>query len=196
MAQISGLFKTKHMKYIITILLSFTALIASAQLIGKGEWKIVAKGHPAESKTNSSASEQDYTSIYTIPANTLTENKAFRITLFYELVTGVSSVTIVNGLEIGGVDVYVSSGLDFTNSLTKSFHYEYIIYGTAAAGASAATETGVSSLMSNNSSNNTVDQPVNLATNGAQDVVPTVTWSGTGSTETYTLRFYLIEELF
>lgn len=159
-------------------------------------YTILAVGHPAESKINDVATEQDYTSIYTIPANYLTENKIIKITLVYQWTTGVSTATALHYLEIGGVKVASTGAQDYTNSITRSSSFTYLLHGTAAAGASVAVETGVSaSIAVNINATNTVTQPVNLATNGTLTVVPGITYSATGSTETNVLRTYLVEAL-
>ena len=160
--------------------------------------RALAAGHPAESITNSAATDQDYTSIYTIPANYLVENKAIRVTLHYETVTGASTVTHSTYLKLGSTKVYaVSTATDANNGTTRTGYMVFLILGTAAASGSSATETSGVTNMGYTSTGqlNSIDQPVNLATNGTLNVVPGVTYSGTGSTETMTLRAFTIEEV-
>lgn len=160
--------------------------------------RVLAVGHPAESKTNSTASDQDYTSVFTIPANYLIENKVLRVTLNWQIATGTSTVTVINYLKVGSTKVYISGALNVTNGLTaRGTSQVFYVYGTAAAGASANVETFPVSLIVgvNDASNNSVAQPIALATNGTLAITPGITYSGTGSTETYVLRTYTIEEL-
>lgn len=157
---------------------------------------ILAVGHPAESKTNSTASDQDYTSIYTIPANYLTENKVIRVTLIMQSTTGTSTVTATSYLKIGSTKVAGTTALDYTNNVTRSSQWSFLIHGTAAASASSAVETGILSTWATNSNSlNTIAQPVNLATNGTLNIVPGITYSGTGSTETTVVRTFIVEAL-
>ena len=164
--------------------------------------RVLAVGHPAESLTNSTASDQDYTSIFTIPANYLIENRVIRVTLGFEYVTGSSTVTISNYLKLGSTKVFTNTAADLPNTVTRSGTFSFVIHGTAAAGASVNVETmaqsGVTLNLNNaaqaNALNNT-DQPVALATNGTLAITPGVTYSGTGSTETFVLRTFIVEEL-
>jgi len=185
------------MKYILSLLFSFIAFTTFSQIIGQGGWRVVAVGHPAESKTNDSASDQDYTSIYTIPASALSENKVYRVTLLVQNTTGSSTVTATHYLKLGSTKVITTTAQDYTNSLTRSTAWGFLITGTAAAAASANVETAIfSNLGVNTNALNTVTQPVSLATNGTLAITLGITYSGTGSTETSVLRTYIVEELF
>lgn len=159
--------------------------------------RVLAVGHPAESKTNSTAADQDYTSIFSIPANYLIENKVLRITLMFEYVAGTSTVTKIEYLKLGSTKVYTSGTANVNNGITRSMAWTFLVFGTAAAGGSANVETVPISLPIgiNDASANNTDQPVALATNGILNIIPGITYSGTGSTETHVLRAYLVEEL-
>ena len=159
--------------------------------------RVVAAGVGTETFTNSTASDQDFTTaIFTIPANSLFASKRYRVTLELELVTGVSSVTLINYLKLGTTKVVGHSAVDFTNSVTRSVSMVYNICGREAAGAAA----NVTSMPAGNpflpaGAANTVNQPVALATNGTLAITPGVTYSGTGSTETIELQSWMVEEL-
>ena len=154
--------------------------------------KVVAAGVGTESFTNSVTSDQDFTSVYTIPANSLFTNKMYRVTLTFEHVTGTSSVTAASYLKLGSTKVYTSVALNHGDSLTRSWQAIYIISGRAAAGAAADVSTGSSNPFY---TVNTVDQPTALATNGALAITPGITYSGTGSTDTQELQGWMVEEL-
>jgi hypothetical protein len=154
---------------------------------------------PNESKSNSTVADQDYTSLYTIPANYLITNKALRVSILFEVVSGSSTVTCINYLKLGSTKVAISGAAqDFTNSTTKSIMAIYTIMGTAAAGGSVSVICGSTAPFTGNSGTgtNSTDQPVAaIATNGTLNIVPGITFSGTGSTETVTILFATIEEV-
>lgn len=153
-------------------------------------------GHPASSKTNDVTSDQDFSSIYTIPANYLEENKALRVTVGFQWSTGVSTATVSLYLKLGSTKTFQTGFTNLTNSITRSGTITFLIYGTAAAGAAANVETfgeGIVFVANPDNALNNVSQPVALATNGTLDIVPGVNWTGTGSTETFTIRTFIVE---
>ena len=157
---------------------------------------LLAVGHPAESKINDTASDQDFTSIYTIPANYLTENKVLRVTFGMGMVAGTSTATHNQYVKLGGTKVIQGNvGTDATNGITRIYSMVVYIVGTAAAGASVPVESSVIYAVPSTGAYSNIAQPVNLATNGTLSIVNGVTWSATGSTETMTLRTFLVEEL-
>lgn len=190
------------MSKLISILFLFLtcALYAQGDVVGKGGWKVVAKGHPAESKTNSTAAEQDYTSLYSIPANTLVENKIFRVSILFQASTGSTTVTYNPYIELGGTKVYTVTAADPGNSVTRSMEMVFYIHGTAAAGASVPVEVGTANGAGNfpnfGAQSNNTTQPVSLATDAALSIVFGVAFSGTTATESLTLRTFVVEELF
>lgn len=159
--------------------------------------RVLQISRPNESLTNSTASDQDFSSLFTIPANYLIANKAIRVSILYQLVTGSSSVTITQYMKLGSTKVASAVAQDVTSSATRSIMATYTFFGTTAAGGSANVDTGSAAPFTNGSGNgvNTVAQPVALATNGSLNIVPGVTWSGTGSTETLTILSVTIEAL-
>lgn len=156
---------------------------------------VQAIGRPVSSLSNSSASDQDYSSVYTIPANYLTTDKAIRVTLNFQYITGTSTVTLQWYVKLGSTKVYSSNTVDYANGATRSLSLAFIIQGTDAAGASVAVETGVLGTIGNTTAANQTTQPVNLATNGTLNIVPGIKYSGTGGTESVVLRTYMIEYL-
>ena len=156
--------------------------------------KVVAVGVGTESFTNSTASDQDFTSsIFTIPANSLFTNKMYQVKLFFEFVTGVSAVTLIAYVKLGSTKVYSHPATNFTDGLTRSTCFVINFLGRAAAGAAAAVTTMPEATFLNVNTNN-IDQPVNLATNGTLAIVPGVTYSVTGSTETIELQGWVVQE--
>ena len=158
--------------------------------------KVVACGVGTETLTNSTTSDQDFTSFYTLPANTLFTNKCYRITVCCEIVTGTSSATINPYLKLGSTKVARAKTLaDWTTTVTESVTWEFFVWGRAAAGAAAATTSGFTTRFISTGDPNVINQPVNLATNGSLAISLGVTYSATGSTETIELQAWLVEEL-
>lgn len=161
--------------------------------------RTIAVGVPAESVLNTAAADIDFTSIFVIPANYLVANKVLRITIGWQQISGISSVTLIPYLKLGSTKVFAAGvARNYADSITRSAVGTYYIHGTAAAGASVNVETCALTLgmaLDGNSGMNSVAQPVALATNASLSVVPGVTWSSSGSTDTLTLRTYLVEEV-
>ena len=161
--------------------------------------QVLSVSRPGGSLTNSTASDQDYSAVYTIPAGLLVTNRVIRISLTFQSVTGVSAVTMTPYLKLGSTKVYVAGPVNAADSVTRSTTAVYQLVGTAAAGASVSVEagcvtpafTGLGTTAMNN-----VTQPVAaIATNGTLAITPGLTFSGTGSTETYTLLSAIVELL-
>ena len=156
----------------------------------------IATGVGTETLTNSVATDQDFTSMYTFPANSIYTNKVYRVTVLVEAVTGVSTATLTHYLKIGGTKVYTQSTDNISNSTTTSWSYSFLIFGRAAAGASANVSTAfLSPNIATSIPKNLTDQPVALATNGTLTVIFGIAYSATGSTETVEQQGFLIEEL-
>lgn len=157
--------------------------------------RVVASGVGTETLVNSTASDQDWTSVYTIPANTLITNKCYRITLLFELITGTSSVTTPIYLKLGSTKVVTSVGTNLNDGLTRSLTMQYFIWGRAAASGAANISAAYQGDRSSPNVINPTNQPVSVATNGTLAITPGVTYSGTGSTESIELQAWLVEEL-
>lgn len=156
----------------------------------------IATGVGTQTFTNDVATDQDFTSMYTFPANSIYTNKVYRVTVFLEAVTGVSSVTVTHYLKIGGTKVYTQGTDNIGNSITTSYSYSFLIFGREAVGASANVSTAI--LYPNTATSmprNITDQPVALATNGTLTINMGLAYSGTGSTETTEQQAFIIEEL-
>lgn len=159
--------------------------------------RVLSITRPGESKTNSVTSDQDFTSVFTIPANYLDSGRCLRITFGLQSVTGASSVTWQTYLKVGSSKVYTSVASNWPDGITRSGARQFYVCGTAAPGASVNVDTfvvyGSGSAMGNDWNNTT--QPVALATNGTLAVAFGITFSGTGSTETMELRQAVVEEV-
>lgn len=160
---------------------------------------VLSVTRPGSALTNSTTSDQDFPSIYTIPAGFLVANRVLRITLSLQHVTGVSSALLSNYLKVGTTKIAAVGGTNQTDSVTRSAIFQFYIIGTAAAGASVSIEGGwVNTLQYgfNSGTLNTIPQPVaGIATNGPLAIVPGIIYSVTGSTETLTLMTAMVEAL-
>lgn len=157
--------------------------------------RVIAAGTSSSTLTNSTASDQDFTTLYTFPANSIYTNKIYRVTVWIEQVSGTSSVTVRYYLKLGSTKTYLSYVNDITNGETNGAAFSFLILGQAAAGASANVATQEIGATMDSSQNNSTAQPVALATNGTLATIFGVTYSGTGSTETTKLFGYMVEEL-
>jgi hypothetical protein len=158
---------------------------------------VFAVGYPNSSLTNSTTADQDYTAICTLPANLITSARMIRVSVGFRAVSGTSAATQVNYLKLGSTKLYTFTAGNWTDGNDRSVLDQYLIVGTAAAGASvavacfgpSATWTGGGAAQHNGTA-----QPVSgIATNGTLDIVIGTQWSATGSTETLYLMSYLVE---
>lgn len=157
--------------------------------------RVLAVGTGTETLVNSTTSDQDFTSIYTVPANVIATKKVLRISLFFENISGTSSVTSSPYLKLGSTKVYASVGSNIADGVTRSHVMELLVFGRAAAGASANVSVAPVYDRATPNYTNNVNQPIAIATNGTLNIVPGITFSGTGSTESIELQGWLVEEL-
>jgi len=162
--------------------------------------RVLSVSRPGDSLTNSTTADQDFASVYTIPANVLTTNKVIRVTLNMSYTTGVSTATVANYLKLGSTKIWTGGASNIANSLTgQSLTVSFNIIGTATPGASVSVEAGGPNAHVNGGgvgAHNTVVQPVaGIATNGTLAITPGLTFSATGSTDTYTILSAIVEEL-
>ena len=155
----------------------------------------IASGVGTETLTDSTASEQNFTSMYTFPANSIYTGKVYRITIYIEEITGTSTNTRAFHLKLGSTVVYTQTAANQNNGLTRSCAYAFHIFGRAAAGAAANVSIGCDSALNAGGNVNNTNQPIALATNGTLTINLGVTYSGTGSTETVEQQAFLIEEI-
>jgi len=163
--------------------------------------RVLDAGRPGGTMTNSTTADQDFASIYTIPAGVLITNKVIRVTVNVKLVTGTSTAALTSYLKLGSTKVLTTGAAsNQADGNTRTQLLTYDIMGTAAASGSAAVEVGSASVGIGAGLSfgnlNSIDQPVSgLATNGALAITLGNAWSATGSTETMTLLSYIVEEL-
>jgi len=164
---------------------------------GASNSKVVAVGTGTQTFINDTTSDQNFTAVYTIPANALFANKVYRVNLIFQSIAGTTTVTRFSYLKLGSTKVYnFSVGIDVTDGVTRGVMCTYLIYGTGAAGASVNVTTGgMMNAHFNTNNQNAINQPVALATNGTLAITPGITYSGTGSTESFQLLAWSIEEL-
>lgn len=156
--------------------------------------RVVGRGTGTESFTNSVTTDQDFASVYTIPANALFANKLYTVKLLFETVTGVSSATAAVYLKLGGTKIFALQGTNMQDSSTRSSTIEVMIFGRAAPGAAADIACGSAGVKVGDGLNNTINQPIAVATNGDLAITPGVTFSATGGTESLQLLGWVIEE--
>jgi hypothetical protein len=160
--------------------------------------RVLSVTRPNEQKTNSTTADQDYTSIFTIPASYLIAQKVLRVSVVFTHTTDGGASTVDTYLKLGSTKVYDAAVVSTpANSVTRGMCAQFLIFGTAAAGASVAVDTarmdGTS--FGNSGGNNSINQPVNLATNGTLTVLPGIAFSTNTGGESITLLDALVEEL-
>jgi hypothetical protein len=156
----------------------------------------LATGVGTETFTNDTTNDHDYATLYTFPANAIFTNKVYRVTVLIEYVAGTSTDSYTVYLKLGSTDVYRGTAQSQGDGVTRSHSYQFLIFGRAAAGASAAVSTGAVMHSFGVAAANATDQPVNLATNGTLALVVGIDWSGTGSEDTAELQAWVVEELY
>lgn len=153
--------------------------------------------HPDETLSNSTVSDQDFTSLGNIPANFLIAQRVIRVTLVFRTVTDGGASSQAAYLKLGTTKVVTHPAVTGGNNETRNSTIVYHIFGTAAAGASANVDSSVSGTHNWNvwvNQNNT-NQPVALATNGALAIVPGVTFGTSTNGESRTLLDAMVEIL-
>lgn len=161
--------------------------------------KVIPAGCGVGTQTllNSTTSDQDYTSVYTFPANTIFTNKVFRLSFFVEMTAGVSAATLAIYLKLGATKVITAGTFNPTDSTNRSHIFQAYIVGRAAAGAAANVSSTLTGFIfaTNSVQGNLTDQPVALATSGTLAVTLGLAYSATGSTESLELQAWTLEEL-
>lgn len=157
--------------------------------------KTIGAGTGTQTLTNSVTTDQDFTASFTFPANTIFTGKVYEVSFLIETVTGASSVTATTYIKLGSTKIIGCQATNMQDSSTRSFILQCLIFGREAAGAAANVSSGYVGNKPGDGLNNTVNQPVALATNGSLDLTLGVSFSGTGSTETLELQGWLIKEL-
>lgn len=128
--------------------------------------------HPNETKTNSTTADQDFTSIFTIPASDLTAVRVYEVELLIQYVSDASASSQNYYLKLGTTKVFTTGAPAPGNNSTRNMVLGFRIFGTAAAGAAVNVNTSLllPPVTAANQGNVTA-QPVALATNGTLAIV-------------------------
>lgn len=151
---------------------------------------------PNEQKTNSTTNDQDFTSIYTIPANYLVAQKVLRVTLDFTWTADASASSQSWRLKLGSTTLISLSTITPTNNSTLYVVIQYLIFGIAAAGAAVTVEgnmTGTQSLST--AGTRATAGSGTFATNGTLTIVPAVQFGTSTGGESLTLRNAMVESL-
>lgn len=159
----------------------------------------VAGDLATSSVSNTGLGDFPFSSLYTFPANTIFNRKAYRVRINAKITTGISLVTALIFCQLGGTKILTWGATDpGNNNVNKSQTYHFEIMGRSAVGAAADVECSSDQTFTGGglSSVNNINQPVGgIATNGALALVFGVTFSGGGATETVEILSWTIEEL-
>jgi hypothetical protein len=144
----------------------------------------------------------NFATTYTIPANQITANKLLRITLGFALTTSGSPPTMAMNLSIGGTSVYTPLASTPQASVAgRPYAITFMIQGTAAAGASVATQfhpepPGGLQIVANAPFNvSTTSSPINLATNGTMVIQPILFCGANTAGNSMNLQQFIVEKL-
>ncbi len=136
-----------------------------------------------------------FATTYTIPANTLIANKAFRVSTGFVAV-GTGASTWILKLKLGTVAIFASTSATDPNA-TAVGGMTMLIQGTAAAGGSVNVETekigGGNFVPLNNS--DTLTQPVAIATNAQQVLAWELTCNNNTAAQNLQLRQLVVESI-
>lgn len=157
----------------------------------------IATGTGTQTLTNSTTADQDFTTIFTFPANSIFTSKMWRLTITQQLVTGVSTSTLIQYVKLGTTKIFSLNAANPFDGNTRTGTFEYLIYGLAAPSASSnvvgsVVQQQITGLIG---SGNNIPQPIALATNGSLALNVGITFSATGSTDTVELFGWSLEEL-
>lgn len=144
--------------------------------------------------TNTVSTEQTFGTGYTMPASTLKAGSRMRIRLHGEVTASAGTDTLTVKLYIGTTAVWTSSAVN--TSANDKFSATFELVSTAAPGASVATYgvgTGVDPAATTLTLVQTGNGGLALATNAAQVIKVTGTWSATTATNTATLDLFTVE---
>ena len=159
--------------------------------------RVLKQARPIETKNNTTTADQDFVSLFTIPANYLEAGRCLQVDLSYQYTTDSNASSQTYYLKLGATKVSSVGAGTPVNSTTRSFLAVLVICGTAAAGASVAVETATGGFgnFTASSSTSSTGQPVNLATDGTLNIVPGVAFGTSTSGESVVLRLAVIREL-
>jgi hypothetical protein len=158
--------------------------------------RVLYQAFPNVTLSNSTTAVQNFASVYTIPANLITAGKILEISITFSYVTDASPATQTTSLKLGGTVVWSNPAAAGPSvSANRSFFHTWRIIGTAAPGAAAAVRTELDTIHNGGwTGHNSTVQPVNLATNGTLDVVPTMQFSTNTAGESQTVAHIVVRE--
>lgn len=152
--------------------------------------RLLSVTRPAETVTNSTTSDQDLTSVFTIPASYLISAREIVAVFDVTVVTDGAASAIKFYLKLGANKCYdENASATPANSANYALRIVYSIIGTGAAGAAvnvecAHTDVGVPGAASYRNSIATTTH----ATNGTLNIVPGITYGTSTGGESFTLR--------
>ena len=158
--------------------------------------RVLSVTRPNQTLTNSTTAEQDYASVFTIPANFLIAQKVVRITALIQYVSDSAPATQSHYLDLGATRVAEpQSASTPATSVTRTMAIVWTLVGTATPGASVGINVSMTAPYAAFNGQNAIGQPVAVATNGTLTVIPGVTFGTAGGGESSTLLSIIIEEL-
>jgi hypothetical protein len=143
-----------------------------------------------------------FATTYTIPANTLRTGKVLRLSVGFLYNSPASSASVQFRVRINGVDICKSSANTASSITSLSMFAQYIIWGTAAPGASvsvgcmAVNGTIVGGGAAGFAANTIGPEVSGVTTNANETLDMTILYgANTPTPHNYSMRFMMIEEL-
>jgi hypothetical protein len=158
--------------------------------------RVLHASHQAQQITNSVATEQDFTSQFTIPASFFLDKKSIRVCAGFHVNSSASSVpTHIYKLKLGTTVVWSMAAVSPGASQNFGMEACWTVMSTGAPGASVNiyTESLPTGIYGAVWKNNTT-QPVGVATNASKAVTISITFSNTTAGNDVTLEYLLIRE--
>lgn len=160
--------------------------------------RVLSVSRPNETKSNGTTNDQDYTSIYQIPANVLIAQKVIRVTLLFSVTTDGAASSQLYYLKLGATKVcaQTAAATPVNNITTRGFLHEFLIFGTAAAGASTSVDCAfVNPAVNNSALWSSSATTAAIATNGTLNIVPGIAFGTNTSGESSILLDAMVQEL-
>ncbi|MGH6811316.1 MAG: hypothetical protein ACREDM_02915 [Methylocella sp.] len=156
-------------------------------------------GSTNNSNTGSSAFV-NMTPTFTIPANFITAARAFRVTAHLQITTGSTVPILTHRLSLGSTAIGQAGSTTaiMASQTNVGFALQWIFQATAAPGGAVNVQCSI--ICTPNAGNvtlqNSIAQPVSVATNAAQAVTIATEWTTAGvGTNTITLSQLIVEAL-
>ena len=161
---------------------------------------VYVNGNVNESKGSDTSHVQTYTTLYSIPANSLVTGKVFRVHFGYVASLTSLSTAVQVTFQIGGTTVWdFGLATDWgASTLTRYVGHSLYIIGNGVGASQSITVLPVSresNRQATNDHSTTGGVIAGFATNGSLALNPAVNWASASAGETLVLTSFIVEEI-